>query len=141
MSEKSQIFAASPDLSYPRIWFWLGVILVAVVVLLSLGNPPASLNITSSDKVGHAIAYAALMGWFMQIFTHKVARVILAMSFIGLGVGLEFLQGMVPTRQFELLDMAANTTGVLIAWVLGSTFMGTVLVWFERVALPPRVST
>ncbi len=108
---------------------------------MSLINPPSSLslNFTLGDKVGHALAYAVLMGWFIQIFQHSVARLILGALFIGMGVGLEFLQGMVPTRQFEVLDMAANTSGVLLAWLLASTFLGSVLVWFERLALPRRV--
>jgi len=48
---------------------------------------------------------------------------------------------LVPTRQFEVFDMAANAAGVVMAWLLASTFLGTILIWFERVALPPRAGS
>jgi len=143
VNEKTPIFAATPQLRYPRLWFWFGVLLVASIILLSLISPPStvSLSLFASDKISHAVAYGVLMGWFIQIFQNPVARLILGVMFIGLGVGLEFLQGLVPTRQFEVFDMAANAAGVVMAWLLASTFLGTILIWFERVALPRRAGS
>jgi len=45
---------------------------------------------------------------------------------------MEYAQSMVPARHFEYLDMIANTCGVLLAWALAYTWMGSLLEWFER---------
>lgn len=92
-----------------------------------------------SDKLLHVVAYAGLMGWFAQLFRHRVARVLLCVGFVTLGVGIEFLQGMVPYRQFEYFDMLANASGVLLAWVLVFTPLGRVLFHIEKVAT--RITT
>jgi len=72
------------------------------------------------------------MGWFVQIFKHTVARLILAVVLILLGVGMEYMQSLVPSRQFDLIDMLANTTGVLLAWVLSYTILGNLFSAFEN---------
>ena len=87
-----------------------------------------------SDKVLHVLAYAGLMGWFAQLFRHRFARVLLGVGFVALGAGIEFAQGMVPYRQFEYVDMLANASGVLLAWLLVFTPLGRVLFHIEKVA-------
>jgi glycopeptide antibiotics resistance protein len=37
-----------------------------------------------------------------------------------MGVGLEFLQGAVGYRSYEIADMYANTLGVALGWALGA---------------------
>ena len=37
-------------------------------------------------------------------------------GFIAMGVGLEFIQGMTDYRTYDVLDMAANSIGVLLGW-------------------------
>jgi len=86
--------------------------MVAAVVLLSIIDLPAQVQtVMLHDKVAHLIAYAGLMGWFVQIFRHDLTRLVLLLGFVTLGIGVEFVQGMVPSRQFEVLDMIANTSG------------------------------
>lgn len=134
-----RIFAAAPQLRFARLWFWIGVLLTASIILLSLINPPDQVKaVLLNDKLAHTLAYVVLMGWFAQIFHHRTARVVFVVIFVSMGIGIEFLQGMTPHRQFELLDMAANTTGVLLAWILTYTWMGSVLVWFERTFMGTR---
>jgi len=87
------------------------------------------------DKVAHLIAYAGLMGWFVQIFRHDLTRLVLLLGFVTLGIGVEFVQGMVPSRQFEVLDMIANTSGALLAWALAYTRVGQILPAVERLWL------
>ena len=42
---------------------------------------------------------------------------------------------MVPSRQFEILDMIANSSGAMLAWALAYTRIGQVLPAVERVLL------
>ena len=49
-----------------------------------------------------------------------------------MGIGIEFLQGMTATRHFEVIDMVANTSGVVLAWALAYTWVGEVLPWLEK---------
>ena len=49
-----------------------------------------------------------------------------------MGVCLEILQGMGQYRYFEYADMAANTTGVVIGYVLGLTSLRFGLLWLEN---------
>jgi len=115
------------------LWFSLGVLLVSLVVVLSLVSlGPIVAGVTFNDKVAHVVIYAALMGWFSQLFRHDLTRLLLALGFTALGIGVEFLQGMVPHRQFELLDMLANSSGVLLAWALAYTRVGNTLPAIER---------
>ena len=84
------------------------------------------------DKVMHMSVYACLMGWFAQIYRHDLTRLFLVITFISMGIVIEFLQSMTATRQFELLDMIANTSGVVLAWALGYTWFGSLLSRLER---------
>ena len=118
----------------PKLWLGLGVALVLGVIVLSVINiPPPVKEVMLHDMVAHLIAYAGLMGWFAQIFRHDLTRLVLVLGFIVLGVGIEFVQAAVPSRQFEVLDMIANSSGALLAWALAYTRIGQVLPAVERV--------
>lgn len=123
-------------LRYSKVWIALGIFLLGTIVFLSVVDIPRSVkSVMLHDKVAHMIAYASLMAWFSQIFKHDLTRVLLAGMFLLLGVGVEFLQALTPTRQFEYLDMVANASGVLLAWALSYTWIGSILEWFERTCL------
>ncbi|MFK7890689.1 MAG: hypothetical protein AB8B63_07720, partial [Granulosicoccus sp.] len=72
-----------------------------------------------------------LMGWFAQIFRHDLTRLLLALGLAALGIGIEFIQGAVPYRELEVLDMVANVSGVVLAWALAYTWVGNILTWVE----------
>ena len=91
-----------------------GWALAAAIVWLSLTPSPPSVEV--SDKLGHFAAYGALMFWFCWLYRERRARTACAAGFIALGIGLEFAQGALGSRHFELYDMAANTLGVLLGW-------------------------
>jgi glycopeptide antibiotics resistance protein len=38
------------------------------------------------------------------------------MGFVAMGIGLEFMQGQLGYRTYEVFDMYANTLGVLLGW-------------------------
>ena len=98
----------------------LGWLLVLVIVWLSLSPSPPTLDVTWGDKLGHLAAYGALMLWFSQLYPARNARRGCAAAFIAMGAGLEFAQAATGYRSFELLDMAANALGVLLAWGLAT---------------------
>lgn len=119
-------------LRFKRLWLFIGFLLIVGVVVASVVKMPNLLPAFSwSDKVLHCVVYAGLMGWFAQIYRHDLTRVIFAILLFSLGVAIEFLQAATPTRQFEVSDMIANTCGVLLAWALAYTWVGTILPRFE----------
>lgn len=100
----------------------MGWAMVAAVVWLTLtpSPPQPAFTFFAMDKVGHLLAYALLMGWFMQLYRGR-ARLGFGLALVALGVVLEGLQGALGARHFEYADMAANATGVALAALLGAT--------------------
>jgi len=133
---------ALDHLAHGRLWLGLGALLVALVMVGSLISVPAPVGrVMAHDKLVHLIAYATLMAWFSQLFRHDLTRLLLGLGFIVLGILMELLQGMVPSRRFEFVDMVANSSGVLLAWALSYTRLGELLPAFERRVMggPSRV--
>lgn len=101
--------------------FWrtgcvFGALLIAV---LSLWPRVDALSIVPhQDKYGHALAYCCLAFFGLRGFPQNTVAVLLASVFWG--VLMECLQHFQPPRTFDLLDMLANTIGVLSAWGLNS---------------------
>jgi len=123
---------ATDHLRYGPLWAALGAALVALVVFGSLSGAPNAGPIALNDKLVHLGVYATLMAWFAQLFRHDLTRLLCGLCFVALGIAMEYLQGLIPTRQFELADMVANTSGVLLAWALSYTRFGNLLAAFER---------
>ncbi len=119
-------------LRYSKLWLALGVLFALVVVVASVIDLKPVGDVLIQDKLMHLLVYGFLMGWFSQIYPSNVARLLLAIALIALGIGMEFMQGLVVFRQFETMDMFANALGVLIAWGLSYTWMGKILFWFEK---------
>lgn len=92
-------------------WAW-----AAAIVWLSLTPAPPDLEIEHGDKLGHFAAYGLLMFWFSQLYLQRKARIAYAMGFVAMGIGLEFMQGQLGYRTYEVFDMYANTLGVLLGW-------------------------
>ena len=90
-------------------WGW-----AAAIVWLSLTPSPPQVDVAYGDKLGHFGAYGLLMFWFALLYLSWPIRACYMIGFIALGVGLEFLQGMLGHRLFDVVDMLANGTGVLL---------------------------
>ena len=119
-------------------WLWLGIgaLLVAAAFTASLVSIPASLKaFVLHDKLAHVLLYGVLMGWFAQIFRHDLTRLLFVSGFVLMGIVIEYLQAMTPYRQFDVLDMVANSCGVLLAWALAYTWVGRMLEWVESLFL------
>jgi len=119
-----------PTLRYLSLWRSLGYLLVAAVVWLSLSPAPPETAAMFGDKLGHLWAYGCLMGWFSQWHSGN-QRAKLALGFIAMGLLMEYLQWLGGDRMPEALDMLANTSGVLLAWLLTRTFLGRLLINLE----------
>lgn len=98
-----------------------------MIVWLSLTPAPPRIDIEQGDKLGHFLAYGSLMYWFCLLYVRRKERLAYAALWVAMGVGLEFIQGQLGYRTYELFDMFANTLGVLIGWALSLVF---------RIALP-----
>ena len=92
-------------------WAW-----AATIVWLSLTPSPPRVEVEYSDKLGHLAAYGLLMFWFTRLYVRREARIACAALFVVMGIVLEFLQGYLGYRTYDMLDMAANTVGVLLGW-------------------------
>jgi VanZ family protein len=96
-----------------------------IVTLLSVvpGSSMPKFELASSDKFGHALAYA-LLTWLLcrgaritraRSITWKEATMVVCLS-SGYGVLMEWVQStFFPSRFFEVDDMLANTFGALMA--------------------------
>lgn len=113
--------------------------MVLLVIYLSLANVVMP-QVSSSfgDKINHLIAYGGLMGWFGQLFLNSRHRVLLALGFVGLGIAMEYLQGMTAYRYFDWHDALANALGVAAG--LAALWLGAdkILVWFESRCIPSQ---
>jgi VanZ family protein len=119
-------------LSYRRAWLAGGWLLIGLIVYLSLTpHPPEPFSFPEADKLEHCIAYGSLALWFCQIYLSIRSRMIVLAALIGLGVGLEFVQGWTGYRFFEVWDMVANSIGVLLGFLLVLTPFGRLFILIE----------
>ena len=115
-----------------RLWLAAGCAIVAAIVWLSLTPAPPEIELTQGDKVGHILAYAVLMFWFCQLNAARHVRLAYAFAFVALGIGLEFVQGALGYRSFELWDMAADAAGVGAGWLAAAFLDPGILERFGR---------
>jgi VanZ family protein len=107
--------------------------LVFLVVYVSLTpHPPEPVSFENVDKIEHMLAYAALSFWFCHIYRSVGARVIVMAALVGLGVGLEFAQGWTGYRMFDVMDMLADSAGVLLGWLMLFTPAAQLFVYIEN---------
>lgn len=120
-------------LRFKRLWIGIGVLMVMTVTVGSIVSLPAPIkSVMLQDKLLHTLAYACMMGWFAQIYKHDLTRLVLVIGLISLGIAIEFIQGTTGYREFDVLDMVANTSGVVLAWALAYTWVGNLLAWGEQ---------
>ena len=58
------------------------------------------------------------MFWFCLLYARTQTRIAYAVLWIGMGVSLEYAQGLLAYRTFDVDDMIANAIGVLLGWAL-----------------------
>ncbi len=127
---------------WPRhlhLWRAVALAWVAGVVWFSLvPHPPQLLQpFPGLDKLEHFAAYLLLMGCALQGWRRRHERWVLAIALVSLGALLELLQGLGGVRQFELLDLLANSLGVAVGLALGRTAVADLALRLER---PPPLA-
>ena len=117
---------------FRRAWLAGGWLLDFLVAYLSLTpHPPQQVTFAHADKLEHGLAYAFLSLWFCQLYLSARSRMVAIAALIGLGVGLEFIQGWTGYRLFDVWDMAANSIGVLLGLLLVRTRLGRLFISIE----------
>lgn len=121
-------------LKWSRVWWTLGYLQVAFVVVVSLIPPILipQVDFDWIDKLFHFTAYLVLMLWFVQINPRDRYGFIMRL-FIKMGLALEVAQGLTGYRMFDVWDMVANVLGVVAGWGLGVAGLNGIFARVERV--------
>jgi VanZ family protein len=85
---------------------------MATTVMLLPANDLPKVNIW--DKAEHASTFSALMAAAWLAYRHRFSLQKLAAWLVCYGVVIECIQHFVPTRSFSVLDMVADSVGVLL---------------------------
>lgn len=124
------------QLHYKNIWLLIGYAMVAFIIFETLTPSPVGVPMNISDKLLHMTGYFVLMAWFAQIYHQHRSRLRLMAAFVAMGIMLEFLQGWGGVRQYEVADMLANASGVVLAWLVSMTPFSKSLQWLEARVAP-----
>jgi VanZ family protein len=118
-------------LRHRNAWIACGSGFVLLVIYLSLTPHPLDVPSVYDLKTGHILAYAWLMFWFSQIYPRSIARIVLGVAFVALGIALEYIQALVG-RDFSYTDMRDDGIGVVLGGILALTPLGGSLAAIER---------
>ncbi len=120
-----------PGLRYRRLWLAGGIamlLVITVVCLLPMKELPST---GMSDKTEHFLAFGALAFWFGSIVVRRDLPWV-ALAAIAFGGMIELAQSSMGLgRQGDLLDLTADTIGVVIGVLLALTPLGRWARWFE----------
>ena len=114
------------------LWLFVGWSMVVTVIYLSLAPVSIDVGVEQGDKYLHALAYSALMLWFASLYTGPARRLLLAAALVGMGIAIEFLQGLTDYRTFEIADMVADAVGVGAGWLCAPPRLPNILSGVER---------
>jgi len=104
----------------------LAVLWAVIIFILSVMRTPklTGVQIPYLDKIAHIVMYAIFAFLLLLAFHHliqtnkKVILLIVSVS-LGYGILMEFAQKKIfLSRSFEISDIVANLTGILIAVVI-----------------------
>lgn len=104
-------------------WLNLSLLVILVVITYYSLRFPANNSLPTNDKIGHFLAYACLACNGLLRWNKRRSQGIWISFAILYGLLMEFGQSYVPGRDPSLLDVVANSCGVLmgcvIFWSLG----------------------
>ena len=112
---------STPFVAPPRLWSATAFMLLALVVYLSLAPTAVQLPGDEGGRYGHVAAYAALMFMFTRMYATPRGRLLVGVTLVLIGIGLECAQGATSYRTFEYADILANTIGVVLGWLAQRT--------------------
>ena len=96
-----------------KLFFWCLWFSATVLMLLPSNELP---QVDMSDKTQHCLAFFALMALAWLGYRQQRTTFQLAMLLVLYGIAIECLQFFIPSRSFSVLDMVADSLGVLPAW-------------------------
>lgn len=105
--------------------FWVALFFTLAIIvgsLISFKSLPTKSVVTINDKLLHGFAYMVITFFWLFAkpiyFLPRKGWAILVGVFL-LGIALEILQGVLTSyRHAEILDAVANTTGILLGYLL-----------------------
>lgn len=118
-------------LKYARLWLVGGLLIVAVIVVVSLAPDLPGPTIVGADKLAHFLMYLVAMLWFVGVFL-RANWLRIALLLASLGVLIELLQSQTGWREGDWGDAAWNLAGVLSAIVTAWLGAGGWCVAIER---------
>ena len=98
-----------------QILFWLCIAATITASLMPGGGKPI---FQMQDKVVHATVYALLFFFCAHAYSNRFPLWLLALVLACFGLSMELAQSMTSYRQAEGWDMLANSTGILVVWLL-----------------------
>jgi VanZ family protein len=98
-----------------QILFWLCIAATIMASLMPGGGEPL---FQMQDKVAHAAIYALLLFFCAHAYSNRFPLWLLALVLACFGLSMEFAQSLTTYRQAEGWDMLANSTGILLVWLL-----------------------
>lgn len=99
-------------------WMWrLAMALVLILALLPVSYLRSPV-FDWWDKGQHVLAFAVLTSWALLLWPKAVRQVLLGM--LAYGAAIEAAQWFIGWRYAEWTDLAADTLGIAIAWVVCS---------------------
>lgn len=133
MSDRgAEVSKGAGALRHHRLWWGIGWALVALVVVFSLIPKPPEVPGDPGNWSGHLIAYGTLGAWFARLILRARGRLRAALMLIGMGVLMEVLQGLSGYRAFDVLDMLANSCGVILGMLAAPPRLPSGLPALER---------
>jgi VanZ family protein len=95
--------------------FWLPW---AVCTWLAFAPSLTTGPVTLSDKSAHFLAFGYLMLALSLAHFTKASPLFPAVLLVGYGIGIEGVQALLPTRQAEGADLAADLLGIAAGWMV-----------------------
>lgn len=96
---------------------------IAILSLIKIGPQPIQIN--NLDKYEHAFAYFILSFiWLLAFRKTKINKLVVVFCCFFYGIIIETLQVTATSyRTGDVLDVVANTTGILIAYIIYFLFL------------------
>lgn len=113
------------------IWLWLSIGFVGCAVLLYaclMPSPPQPQGIHLYDKMIHCLSFLVLSVWFAGVLNGRYLRVFIGLA--AFGAAIELIQSVTAYRNGDILDLVADTVGVVAG--LGLARLG-VMQWLDVV--------
>jgi glycopeptide antibiotics resistance protein len=104
------------EINYKKLMFWVLIFLISVLVILPVNE--LNLKFYFWDKLQHALAFMCLIVVGHLAYPHPSNH--LGINLFMYGIGIELVQLVAPWRSFDLMDIIANSVGLIIGWIFFS---------------------